>query len=595
MGNKSTIRKKKEETITIQNPDRKRNIFIMLSILTLSFILFAPALNYQFVYWDDPDYVLNNLLIRDLSWEGFKNILVTPVIGMYNPVPFILYAILYNFWGLDPKVFHLTNIILHLLATVAVYKFIFKLTKRYEVAGIVTFLFALHPMHVSVAVWIAQLKTSLYISFFFFGLSNYLNYIQRDFRIKYLIYAAALFLLALLSKPSAVAFAPMLFLIDYYLSRELDRRLIIEKIPFLLIALFFGLLTIITHSAEGDSIFEVSVKYSLLNNLLVSNYAVGFYFLKLFYPLQLSTIYAYPENTQVLPLKYYLAIPVIPIIIWLVYKSGKFRKEIVFGLLFFVFAIAVLIRIIPSGFFGVANRYTYLSYTGLFFIIGQYVVYVLDNKFSYSLKIKNYLIVAVCLFFSLCIWRVTVRVKVWENSITLFDDIIKKEPKLALAYNQRGLAKMDAGDINGGMEDFTKAIEVDSLYAQAYNNRGAYRKSAKNYKGALEDLNKAIDIDSTYASAYNNRANTYFDLRNLDNALHDYNKAVQYDSSLGQAFYNRGLLKLNLADTLGGMEDFKRAARLNIKQATALINAYSNLSTSSINNIDDTTSINTAD
>lgn len=574
MAKNKQVKKKENITLPHTTSEGKRNFLIISAIVGISFLIFSPSLNYQFVHWDDPDYILNNLLIRDLSWQGLKNIFTTPVIGMYNPLPFVIYAIEYHFWGLDPKVYHLTNLLLHLLVIVVLYQFIFRLTKRYEVATIVTILFAIHPLHVSVVAWTSQTKTSLFLTFFFAGLTNYLNYIQKEFSIKYLLYAILFFLLALLSKPSAVSFAPTLLLVDYYLSRKLDKRLIVEKIPFFLIALFFGILTIVTHSAEGDTIFEMSVKYSLLNNLLVSNYSIGFYFLKLFYPLNLSTIYSYPENTAVLPLPYYLAIPVIPLIIFLIFKSGIFKKEMVFGILFFAISISVLIRIVPSGFFGVANRYTYLSYTGLFFIIGQYVVYVLDNKFSYSQKIKSYLLITLIIYISYCSWRSTERLKVWENSITLFDDIIKKEPKLALAYNQRGWAKVQAGNIKGGMDDFTRAIEVDSTYAQGYNNRGSYRKEVKDYSGALDDLNTAIRLDSTYASAYNNRANTYFALGKLQEALADYNKAVGYDSTMGQAYFNRGLLKLNLGDTLAGLKDWKVAYKLNIVQAKPYIDAF---------------------
>lgn len=555
-------------------PYRWRNTILLALISLYVLILFAPGVNYEFTNWDDPDYIISNPLIRDFSFEGIKNIMTTPVLGMYNPVPFLVYAFTYHFWELDPKPYHWVNIIFHILATIVLFKFIFQLTKRYEVASLVAILFAIHPLHASVVLWVSQTKTSLFLIFYFFGLTNYLLYIQNKYTIRYLVYALLLFLLAVLSKPSAVTFAPMLFLLDYYLSRKMDKRLFLEKIPFFLVAVGFGLLTLLTHSDEGDSIFEVGKNYSLLNNLLVSNYAVVFYLEKLFYPINLSTIYGYPDDAPIMPLKYYLALPVIPLIFWLVYKSGKFRKELVFGLGFFVIAISVLLRIVPSGFFGMANRYTYLSYTGLFFIMGQFLVYVLDNKFSYANRIKNIVLVVLVVFLGICTWRTTIRVKVWENSLTLFNDVIAKQPDLAMAYNQRAAARNQIGDNQGALEDFARAIELDSNYAAAYNNRGAIRDLLKDYDGALDDYNIAISLSPLYADAYGNRGTVKVRLERYEEALADFNTAIGMNNNKGMTYYNRAISKIYLGDTLSALKDWRKAKALGVEQSTQYLIYY---------------------
>ncbi|MBL0310794.1 MAG: tetratricopeptide repeat protein [Bacteroidetes bacterium] len=551
-----------------------RNAIILTAIAIYILVLFSPAIKYDFTNWDDPDYIISNELIRDFSLEGMAKIFTTPVIGMYNPLPFAVYSFVYHFWELNPQAYHLLSIILHILATIMLYKFIFRLTGRYEVATIVAILFAIHPMHVSVVTWACQIKTSLFLIFFFYGQSLYLDYIHNNYRIKFLVYAALLFILACLSKPSAVTFAPILFLVDYYLSRKIDKRLFLEKIPFFLIALGFGILTLMTHSDEGDSIFEVGQNYSLFDNFLVSNYSIVFYFEKFIYPRELSTIYGYPDSSTTLPLKYFLAIPVIPLIIWGVYRAGKFRKELIFGTLFFIIAISVLLRIVPSGFFGTANRYTYLSYTGLFFIMGQFYVYVKDDKFSYAGKIKNYVIGAMLAFIVFCTWRTTIRIKVWENSITLFNDVIDKQPNVAVAYNQRAIAKNSIGDNVGALEDLTKAIELDPKYAAAYNNRGSLRDLLKNYEPALEDFNKAIEIEPDYFDAYSNRGAAKFHLDRIADALADYDSSIQINDGRGLTFFNRAVAKISLADTLGAVADWRRAIELGVDQARQYLILY---------------------
>lgn len=536
----------------IEKPRSYQNYIIITLISLYTILLFSKSINFEFVNYDDTYYVLENQLIRDFSFEGLKNIFTTPVLGMYNPLPFLVYAIEHRLWGLDPKMFHFFNILFHLLGAVVLYRFIFKLTGRFETASIVALLFAIHPMHVGVVTWVSQTKTSLYFIFYMLALTQYLKYVKEGFQIRHLIYVGLFFVLSALSKPSAVTLAPMLFLLDYYLARKLDRRIFIEKIPVFILAAFFGLLTLFTHSETNDTIFNINHNYSLINNILISNYSVVFYINKLFFPLELSAIYPYPDNTAFLPFKYYFSMLVIPVILLLIYKAGNFRKEMVFGLLFFSISVSVLIRFVPSGFFSVANRYTYLSYTGLFFIIAQYFTYQLDNKFAHAYLLKKYLFSALALFIIFISYRTTIRVSKWQNSITLFDDVIKKSQKVPIAYNNRALAKLQKGDPDGAFADFSLALKLDTSYTEAYVNRGLIN--------------------------YNNGK--------YDEALNDYNKSLKLNPALGAAYFNRALVKMKKEDRMGTMEDLRMADSLEITQAKALIEQLTAILNASNSNAD---------
>ncbi len=574
--NNKNSQEKKKNSYSVKSEfmtDKLRNNLIILLICTFTIFVFSDVVNCKFVLWDDDFYIQRNDLIKDLSLQGLKNIFTTPVLGMYNPLVFFIYALEYKVWGLNPQIFHIFNLLFHLLATITVYKFIFKLIKRYETATIVALLFAIHPMHVGAVAWASQLKTALFLIFYFLSLSQYLNYIRNNYAPKYLIYTGLLFVLSALSKPSAVTLAPMLFLIDYYVSRKRNMRMFLEKIPFFVIALFFGILTMYTHSEADDTIFESELNYSLINNILVSNYSIAFYLIKLIVPLNLSTIYPYPDNDTFLPMQYYFSILVIPLIILLIYKAGKFRKELIFGLLFFAIAISVLLRITPSGFFMTANRYTYLSYTGFFFIIGQYFTYVFDNQFTYSRKIKNYLLAFLCIFVIFCSYRTTVRVKVWENSITLYNDILLKNPKVPIAYYNRAIAKQDIGDFAGAKADLEKAIELKPD-APAYTNLGEIKRALNDEDGAFNDYSKAISIDTKYSNAYNNRALIFRHREKYNEAMQDFNNAIQFLPDFGVAYHNRASLKIALGDTIGALNDWKKAASLGLEESGKFYNMY---------------------
>lgn len=508
-----------------------RNTLILVGIIMFTFLLFAKSIYYNFIGFDDPEYIVNNGLIRNLSINGLKDIFTTPVIGMYNPLTFVVYAIEYKLFGLSPSGYHFFNLLFHLIAVVLVFKFIYKLTGRYETASVVAILFAVHPMHVSVVTWLSQLKTSLCVVFYFSALISYLKYLQNGYKNKQLLFVNLFFVLALLSKPSAVTIPLMLFLIDYYFSRKINKQMIFEKTPLLIFSLGMGFLTLYTHAE--DSIFSINKEYSLINNLLIANYSVVFYLEKIIFPFNLSAIYPYPESTIYLPLKYYLALPVIPLLFYLIIKTGAFRKELIFGLLFFIISISVVIRIVPAGFFSAANRYSYLSYTGLFFIIGQFITYTLDYKFSFSATVRKYVISGFFTLLAVFSLLTAIRISVWEDSISLFSDVISKYPKVPVAYSNRGYAKALLGD----------------------------------YHAAWVDLNTAIELDSMSIQAYLNRAITETALGKYDESKADLQKVIEMDPKCGAAYYDRGILKVALGDTLGAIEDYKKAQSLGLKEA----------------------------
>ena len=560
---------KREQVTTLQ-----KNIILGL-ILLLTFILFSGSIMHQFVYWDDNSYVTDNPLIRDFSWKGMVNIFSTPVIGMYNPLPFVLYAIDYKFWGLNPMPYHLFNVIFHLINVIITFNFIYLLSKRIETATIVALFFAIHPMHVGTVCWVSTTKSLLFVMFYMLALISYYHYITKNYQIKYMIYTVLLFIPSVLSKPSAVTLPLVLFAMDYYLTRKIEIKLFLEKVPFLIVSLIIGLVTIFTHKVAGDSIFEAPHEYSFINKIFLSNYSIVFYFKKLVWPANLCAIYPYPESGTLLPLKYYLLILVIPFIIFLIIKSKSFRKEMVFGMLFFIFSISVVIRFVPSGFFSAANRYSYLSYTGLFYIIGQYYVWIKDGRFSYSKKIKQYVIPFLAISTIACSIITFQRVSVWQNSLTLFDDIIEKHPNLAQAYNNRAIAKKNIQDSQGAIEDFTKAIEINYKYAEAYNNRGEIKRMLNDTAGALKDYNIALAIKPKYAEALNNKGIIKLNQNRIREAMVNFNSSIAIDPKHATSYRNRGILKLMMKDTAQALADFHIALKLGNASSENLIKMIS--------------------
>jgi len=162
--------------------------------------------------------------------------------------------------------------------------------------------------------------------------------------------------------------------------------------------------------------------------------------------------------------------------------------------------------------------------------------------------------------------------KDYLGAIEDYDKAIKLDSNLALAYNNRGLSKYNLKDTSGALIDWNKAIELDSNFAMSYNNRGWSKYESKDYSGAIEDYDKAIKLDSNLALAYNNRGLSKYNLKDTAGALIDWNKTIELDSNLIYPWFNKGNLNFFLKNYSDAIDDYTRAIELNSNFALAYYN-----------------------
>jgi tetratricopeptide (TPR) repeat protein len=116
------------------------------------------------------------------------------------------------------------------------------------------------------------------------------------------------------------------------------------------------------------------------------------------------------------------------------------------------------------------------------------------------------------------------------------------------------------------VEASPKALTKKLSHAKAYNNRGNARMAAGNKEGALSDYNQALALDSNYAPAFYNRGLYRYQLSQREEALSDYNRVIALDSTYAPAYYNRGNVRAHLGELEGAIADFQKAAELYRKQ-----------------------------
>ena len=554
--------------------------FLCLSaIFILTVIVFSSSINNEFLTnWDDQDYVTNNNDIKDLSYQNVKKIFTSYYVANYQPVTMLSYGIEYKFFNLNPKTFHTTNLILHLLNIILVFQLIYLLTRKTGISAIAALFFAIHPMHVESVAWISERKDVLYSLFYLGALIAYIYYIKNK-KNKYLIYSLLLFIFSLLSKSMAVTMPVVLILFDYYYKRKFERKIIIEKIPFFILSVAFGIIAVLSQKS-GGGIYEIPL-FTSFDRIFIVSYAIIFYIVKMFLPFNLSALHYYPVKTNgLLPVEYYIATVIILLIIFLILKinkTNKLKKDLIFGLMFFLITISLVLQIIPVGRAITAERYTYIPYIGLFFIIGQYFTLINSKKNSRkAIKTKSYLYIVLIVYIIFFSYTTYNRNKVWKNGITLFSDVIKKYPSRSFAYWACAIAKAKAYNTYEAIDDYDKAIKLKPDYINAYVDRGNAKSDLKKYKQAINDYNKAIELDSNYLSAYLNRGVAKGILKNYKGAINDFNKIIKTDADNADAYYNLGISKLQINMKKQACEDLKKADELGSAHAAEIIKKYCN-------------------
>jgi tetratricopeptide (TPR) repeat protein len=577
----------------------KQATYLLVGILLISIFIFSNTFQNQFVEWDDWAYITENELLRDLSPKGIKAIFSTFYAGNYHPLTALSNAIDYHIFGLNPFGYHIGNLFFHLLNIALVFLLIKHLAKRVETAVICALFFAIHPMHVESVTWLSARKDVLYSFFFLLAIIQYIIYLY-NYKNKYLYWALLLFLFSILSKPAAVVLPLLLLLVDYYAGRKDYRKMVVEKIPFFVLAIGAGIATIFAQKST-DAFRDVSASFNLVERFFLTTYSFAYYHLKAVLPFNLSALHPYPDR---LTFVYYLSPLFLGLIIWIIYKSKNLKKELIFGFGFFLITI-ILVLHIPVGQAIVAERYTYLPYIGLFYILGQLYCYLTDKQKD----AKNYWIGVMTIFafvFALTTWN---RNMVWKDSITLFDDMIKKNPTCGYAYVCRGDVLKNAGNYQQAEQDYSYCLQYAPALTFVYYNRGIARfylqkyqealqdleKAAvdypknvellhsrsnvkyvlKNYTGAIEDANSVLSIQPNSPLSYQTRASCSLALGKLDAALQDYTMAIRLKPDLLAAYVWRGKVKLQQQKTTEACIDWKTASQIgNNQEINDLISKY---------------------
>jgi tetratricopeptide (TPR) repeat protein len=544
--------------------------------------VYAPVRHHEFVNFDDAQYVRDNAAVtRGLSGRALSWALTTGHAGNWHPLTWLSHMLDVELYGLDPGPHHLTSAVLHVVNTLLLFGLLLRMTGALFRSAFVAALFELHPLHVESVAWIAERKDVLSGLFFFLTLWAYLAYVRRPRGSRYAL-VLALFALGLIAKPMLVTLPFVLLLLDVWpLDRTAQpaarRRLIVEKLPLVGLAIASSVVTVLVQARAGAIKGLDLLPFS--RRLATAVLAYVTYAAKTVWPSHLAAIYPYPApapSGQVLA-----ALAGLAAITVLVLRSWPRHPYLPVGWFWYLGTLVPVLGLVQVGSQPWADRYTYIPAIGLFIVMAWGTVDLLARW------PHRHLLLAAAAAIVLAGCAITARKQVgyWRNSIALWEHALEVtagnhraesnlahalarqrrldeavahyvaalriKPDFAEAHNNLGLVLADQGKVGEAMSHYLEAVRVLPDYLEAHNNLGVALMGEDRNMEAIRHFSEAVRIDPTVAVSHNNLGVAYAHEGRLDAAAREFVEALRLEPGYAEAQTNLAVAHNGLGAALG--------------------------------------------
>lgn len=555
---------------------------LVLTVATIG--VFWPAQNFDFV-WDDHFNIFNNPYLTPFSAGNLSRFWLESYVTMYIPFTYSIWMALALVSRsimvesadilLNPFVFHTFNIILHLINTLLVFAILrtvlshgFKEIRpaaeidtvpRVEFAAAVgALLFALHPVQVEPVAWVTGMKDLLYGLMSLLAIMGYISYavaarnpgMAGEKKVVYYVLALTAFILALLSKPTAVVVPLALLVLDRWaLNRPLKDSALALGGWFVL----SGAFAVMAKYVQQDGYPVLSTP--VWTRPFIAGDALAFYLYKLILPFQLSIDYGRASAYVIQQWWIYvtwLCPAAVGIGIWF---TGKRAPWLASTGLFIVF-LAPVLGFIPFNFqfySTVADRYLYLSMFGAALSVSWICFY-------YQKTIVKVICVTVIVLLGL---RTSYQLPVWANEITLYTNALKSNPLSYLSHYNLGVAQANHGKLDEAINNYEKAVEINPRYVKAYYNLGNALSDQGKLDGAVRNYEKAIEHNLGYIKAYYNLGITLSEQGKLEEAVSRFRQTIRMKQDHLEAHINLGIVLSAQNKLNDAVVHFREALRIN--------------------------------
>ncbi|MFZ3114598.1 MAG: tetratricopeptide repeat protein [Syntrophales bacterium] len=510
-----------------------RNL-ICLGLVLSVLIVYGQLPFFDFVFFDDHVYVTEKTqVLAGLSGDSLRWAFTATDAGFWHPLTWISLMLDHELWGLNPGGYHLSNLLLHITATLLLFAGLQRMTGSLVRSAFVAALFALHPLHVESVAWIAERKDVLSAVFWMLSLLLYARYVEKPGRLRYGLVLLS-FLLGLMAKPMVVTLPFMMLLFDLWPLKRLSARnwkpLIAEKIPLLLMGAVVGVVTMLAERQVGA--LKSLAEFSFLNRLSNAALAYGFYLYKMVWPCHLSVHYPHPGSWPL----WLVSVSLLVVGAITLFSLQRFKSQPYFmvGWLWYLISLLPVIGLIQIGSHAFANRYTYLPLIGVFIGVVWGLGALAEKRKTLRLPFGLIGIVVVILLSAVSVQQV----RHWRNAESLFRQAISVTSNNYLAYNNLGAALSRQGRQTEAMLYLEKALKLKPDYLDALFNKGVALAGQGKYAEALPVYMRVLALKPNFAEAHNNAAIAYAQLGNLDKAAMHFREAIKISPDYREAINN---------------------------------------------------------
>jgi tetratricopeptide (TPR) repeat protein len=533
-------------------------LWIYVCLFLATFAVYAQVRHFDFVNFDDPEYVARNPHVRTgLTPANVAWAFTSTEAANWFPLTRLSHMLDCQMFGLRSGWHHLTNVLLHAVAALLLFAFLNRSTGRRWPSALVAFLFALHPLHVESVAWVAERKDSLSALCWSLGLWSYVRYVERPTRGRHLLVVLALGL-GLMAKPMIVTLPIVLLLVDVWplgratvWSWSRISPLLREKIPLFAMSAVVACVTYLVQQSGGavQSIdaFPLGLR---IENALVS-YTV--YVVKMFWPTRLAVFYPYPQDVPV----WQVAVSALAIaaVSTVAYRAVRRFPYLAVGWLWYLITLAPVIGLVQIGAQARADRYTYIPMIGLTIVLAWGAA----DLFDRVPRVKLAGIVLAAVTCAGCVALTWVQTGYWRDSRTLFQHALDATDGNYLAEHNLGVALAEEpADLDQAVAHFQAALRIRPDYVRAHTDLGsALARLPGRLPEAMAEFQTALAISPDLAIPHNNFGNALSQAGRWSEAIHEYQTALRIDPEYADARHNLAGAEYNLGLMLakaGGRE-----------------------------------------
>jgi protein O-mannosyl-transferase len=569
----TAVRSAAEPDLVPEKPERsflareKKRVVLCLALVLLTLVFYSPIGRNGFVNMDDGEYVAGNSHVQTgLTWGSVRWAFTSLEAANWHPLTWVSHIVDYQLFGMNPAGHHYVSVLFHAVNALLLFLLLARATGSLWPSFLVAALFALHPVNVETVAWISERKNVLSMTFFLLCLYAYDWYVRRESVKRYAV-VALLFALGLMAKPEIITLPFVLLLWDYWPLRRMASSgesgaavggprsfsfLALEKLPLLLLAAGSAALTLL---AQKKAMKPLPL-WERIGNVPV---AYLHYLKNAFWPVSLAA--AYPHPARLLTGARIAASTLVVLLIAGAVLHLKKQRYLDVGWFWLLGTLVPVSGIVQVGLQGMADRYAYLSYIGLFIAVVWGVAEIAKDR-----KIKMAWLGVPSILILLTLGMITRRqVTYWHDGETLWRHTIAVTEPNFVAHDGLGRALAVEGRMNEAAAEFDAAYQLHGYSSGQLLEIGEFEQNHNYADDAINQYSRAFHeaADSnSRADALTRLGSAYTQLGDFTRAKKSYAYALRENPENSLALVGSGLLADRDGDYETAAEQISHAMKL---------------------------------